>query len=125
MIHRAILCLVLLCPILAGCPSATAPPPAPAVIAPGYINAADQQMGQILAGARSFYVTIQTDSASGKVTLSATEKAAFNDFGMSLNLAETTYLAFHGGTATQAAAQAAVNVVQQKQSALPALAVTK
>ena len=123
MIHRCLLALCLILP-LAGCPSASTTNP-PAALAPGYLNAADQQMGEILAGARQFYVTIQQDSAAGKVTLSATEKLAFNDFGASINLAETIYLAYHNGTATQATAQASVNVVQQKQSALPALAVKK
>jgi hypothetical protein len=124
---RAILSLILL-PLLllplAGCPAVSSTTPA-AALAPGYLNSADQQMGQILAGARSFYVTIQQDSAAGKVTLTATEKAAFNDFGTSLNLAETVYLGYHNGSATQAAAQAAINAVQTKQSALPALAVTQ
>lgn len=124
---RALLSLILL-PLLvlplAGCPAASSTTPA-AALAPGYLNSADQQMGEILAGARTFYVTIQQDSAAGKVALSATEKAAFNDFGTSLNLAEAVYLGYHSGTATQAAAQAAVNTVQTKQSALPALAVTQ
>lgn len=107
-----------------GCTPATTTT-SPAAVAPGYLNAADQQMGQILAGARAFYTTIQQDSSAGKVTLSAIEKTAFNDFGVSLNTAETVYLAYHSGTATQASAQAAVNTIQQKQSALPTLAVTQ
>ena len=82
-------------------------------------------MGQILAGARSFYTTIQQDAASGKTVLSATEKTAFNDFAVSLNAAESVYLAYHNGTATAAAAQVAVNTVQSKQAALPSLAVSK
>ena len=114
------LCMV---PIL-GCPAASTTTPA-AALAPGYMNQADQQMGQVLSGAHSFYTTIQQDSAAGKVSLTPTEKTAFNDFGASLNAADTIYLAYHNGTATAAAAQAAVNTVQQKQSALPALAVTQ
>ncbi len=119
----ALLAIFLALP-LTGCPSASTATP-PAAVAPGYVNQADQQMGQILAGARSFYVTIQQDSLAGKVTLSPTEKQAFNDFGTSLNLAESVYLAFHAGTQTQAAAQNAVNTVQVKQAALPTLAVSK
>src|ERR1700734_2784110 len=107
---------------LTGCPAATTPP---AALAPGYINAADQQMGEILAGARSFYQTIQQESAAGTVILTATEKTAFNAFGTSLNAANTVYLAYHSGTQTQAAAQAAVNTVQAQQAALPSLAVTQ
>ena len=112
------LCLRLM---LAGCKTVTTTPP----LAPGYQNAADQQMGQILAGARSFYSTIQQDSASGKTTLSPTEKTAFNDFGAAINAAETVYLAYHAGTATQAQAQTAINAVQTKQSALPIPAVSQ
>jgi hypothetical protein len=82
-------------------------------------------MGQILAGARSFYSTIQSESATGKVTLSATEKQAFNTFGVTLNSAESIYLAYHSGQATQAAAQTAVNSVQTQQSALPTPQVTQ
>jgi len=133
------LCLCMV-PIF-GCQTATSTTP-PAVLAPGYINAADQQMGQILSGARTFYSTIQCETKAmnwsqtnqqcvadpaitSPMTLTSTEKTAFNDFGVSLNAANTVYLAYHNGTATQAAAQAAVNTVQQKQQALPILAVTK
>lgn len=132
--------VLLPCALIAciGCATATAPPPP---LAPGYINSADQSMGQILSGARTFYNTIQCETQTMNwsqaaqscvsdptittpLVLSATEKAAFNDFGVSLNAAETLHLAFHNGTGTQVAAQAAVNTVQQKQTALPSLAVT-
>lgn len=110
--------------LLMGCGAVntSTPPTAPAQ---GYANAADQQMGEILAGARSFYTTIQQESVSGAVVLSATEKQAFNDFGASLNAAEAVYLAYHAGTATQASAQMGVDIVKNKQAALPALAATK
>lgn len=117
----ALLSIFLALPLL-GCPTAaTAPPPPPA---PGYLNPADQTMGQVLAGARSFYLTIQQDSLAGKVLLSPAEKLALNDFGRTLNTAEAVYLAFHSNTATQATAQAAVDQVKLKQAALPALAGT-
>jgi hypothetical protein len=91
----------------------------PAQLAPGYQNAADQQMGSILSGARAFYVSIQQQSAAGTLTLTPAVKQAFNTFGVSLNAAEAVYLAYHNGTATQAAAQTAVNTVQSQQAALP------
>lgn len=97
----------------------------PAILAPGYQNAADQQMGEILAGAHSFYTTIQQQSASGQLVLTVDQKAAFNTFGVSLNAAQTIYLAYHEGSATQDAAQAAVNLVQMQQSALPIPAVSR
>lgn len=94
-------------------------PTRPATLAPGYMSAADQQMGQILAGARQFYLSIQSQSQSGTLTLTPTVKVAFNDFGAALNTADSVYLAYHQGNATQAQAQAAINLVQQKQAALP------
>ena len=53
------------------------------------------------------------------LVLSTTTKAVFNDFGVSLNATNQVYLAYHAGTATQAAAQAAVTALQAKQNALP------
>lgn len=97
----------------------SAKPTAPVALAPGYNNAADQQMGEILSGARGFYVSIQSQSQAGTLTLSPTVKASFNQFGVSLNAAEAIYLAYHSGQATQAAAQASVNTVQSQQAALP------
>lgn len=112
---RLILLTALCLPMAACTPTATNT----ATLAPGYLNAADQQMGEILAGAHSFYTSIQTQSAAGVLTLSPTEKTAFNDFGTALNTAQSIYLAYHSGTATQAQAQTAVNTVQSQQAALP------
>lgn len=131
-----LIALVLTVPLaLAGCKAATAPAQP---LAPGYQNAADQQMGQILSGARAFYSTIQCETQglnwsqatsqcvadpaiTSPLVLSATVKTAFNDFGASLNAANTVYLAYHANptAATQTAAQTAVNAVQQQQAALP------
>jgi hypothetical protein len=84
-------------------------------------------MGEILAGAHSFYQTIQQESISGQMTLSATEKTAFNAFGVSLNTAQTVYLAYHANptAANLTIAQSAVNTVQTQQAALPVPAVMK
>ena len=91
----------------------------PAQLAPGYQNSADQQMGEILSGAHAFYQSIQQQSQAGTLTLDPTTKSAFNQFGTALNAAQTVYLAYHAGTATQAQAQTAVNQVQSQQAALP------
>jgi hypothetical protein len=103
--------------MLAGCTPSTVTPPT----APGYSNSTDQQMGEILAGAHSFYTSIQQQSASGQITLTPTVKLAFNEFGVSLNAAQTVYLAYHANptAANLAAAQTAVSTVQTKQAALP------
>lgn len=124
--------LVLPLAMLTACKTTSVTPP----LAPGYTSAADQQMGEILAGARSFYSTIQCETQglnwsqststcvsdpniTAPMVLSVTAKAAFNDFGVGINSAEQVYLAYHAGTATQAQAQAAITAVQQKQTALP------
>ena len=134
------LSVLLALPLMFGCATAIAPTPP---LAPGFINSADQQMGQILSSARTFYNTIQCETQTMNwsqaaqqcvvdpvitqpMILSTTEKAAFRDFMTSLNAAETLHLSYHNGTGTtQAAAQNAVNTVQLKQAALPTLAVTK
>ena len=90
-----------------------------ATLAPGYANATDQQLGQILAGARQFYLSIQAQSQAGTLTLTPAVKVAFNDFALALNQADAIYLAFHNGTATLIQAQTAVDVVRLKQAALP------
>ena len=114
-LRTLLLCLPLL--MVVGCPSSTTT----VATAPGYQNSTDQQMGEILAGAHAFYNSIQQQSGAGTMTLTATQKAAFNDFGLSLNAAQTVYLAYHANptAANLSVAQAAVNTVQTKQAALP------
>src|ERR1017187_3080433 len=102
--HRFLTASILSLSMLAavGCATATSPTPP---LAPGYQNTADQTMGEILAAAHAFYQSIQQQSASGQMTLSATEKQAFNTFGVTLNGAQQVYLAYHGNpTATNLAA---------------------
>ena len=105
-----------------GCATATSPTPP---LAPGYQTQADQTMGEILAGAHAFYQSIQQESANGQMTLSPTEKQAFNVFGTTLNGAQSVYLAYHANptAANLSAAQTAVNQVQTQQAALPIPAV--
>jgi hypothetical protein len=107
--------LMFLLPLFACTPTTTTSQPT----APGYRNSADQQMGEILAGAHAFYTSIQQQSQAGTLVLSPEVKLAMNDFGVSLNSADAVYLAYHAGTATQAVAQLAVYEVQSKQAALP------
>jgi hypothetical protein len=132
MTHRTLYAALALALAITGCKQATVTAP----LAPGYQNAADQQMGEILAGAHTFYSTIQCETqglnwsqttsscvsdpnVTAPMVLNATAKLSFNDFGIALNQAESVYLAYHAGTATQAKAQAAVTTVQTKQAALP------
>jgi len=100
-----------------GCKTPTSTTP-PAALAPGFSSQADQTMDQVLVGAHEFYLNIQAQVAAGKFTPAPTEKTALNTFASAVNTAETVYLAFHNGTATQAAAQAAVDSVAAQQTAL-------
>lgn len=99
-------------------PSAT---PSTQALAPGYQNSADQQMGEILAGAHSFYNSIQQQSQAGTLVLTPAVKLAFNTFGTELNLAQLQYLEYHANPtpASLATVQKSVNEVQSQQAALP------
>jgi hypothetical protein len=102
---------------MAGCKTATTTAPT----APGYLNAADQQLGEIMAAAHAFYNTIQQESIAGQITLTSTEKTAFNAFAVAINSADSIYLAYHANptAANLTLAQAAVTTVQNEQSTLP------
>lgn len=106
--------------LLTGCKTVTSPT-APQTLAPGYVNAADEAMGETLVGARQFYVTIQADTLAGKYKPSPAEKAALNNFALALNSAELIYKAYHAGSATSAQAQAAVDAVTVQQSTIQAI----
>lgn len=102
---------------LAGCHAANSNTP-PATLAPGFSSQADQTMDQALVGAHKFYTDIQAQVVAGTYTPVPTEKTALNTFASALNAAQVVYIAFHGGTATQAQAQAAVNDVVSQQTVL-------
>lgn len=99
-----------------GCKQQTATT-APQAVAPGYINAQDQVMGQTLKGVHAFIDNIRAQISTGYVP-GPTEKTALNALIATTNAADATYLAFHGGTATQAAAQAAINQAYSQQQSL-------
>lgn len=103
--------------LLTGCHAANSNTP-PAALAPGFSSQADQTMDQVLVGAKKFYTDIQAQVVAGTYTPSATEKTSLNTFASALNTAQVVYIAFHGGTATQAQAQAAVDSVTTQQTSL-------
>jgi len=117
---RGIALVLFLGMLTAGCTNAPTTTPPPAALAPGYLNATDQQMGEALAAAHAFYVRIQTDVAAGKYVPSPTEKTALNNFAIALNTAQTLYLNYHASPSvvSEDAASRAVQNVQQQQSAL-------
>src|ERR1035437_4302653 len=114
----SILSLSMLLPL--GCATATSPTPP---LAPGYYNPQDQTMGQVLAAANGYYNRIQRDTVAGTFFPSPTEKSILNGVEAALSIANTTYLAYHNGTATEAQAQTAINAaqtqVQAAQSTIP------
>ena len=131
--RKTTLAMLLLCSValLGGCKTASVNTPP----APGYNNATDQQIGEIINSGTVFYRTIQCEtqgknynvqtqacvadaSITAPLALSPTEKASFNGFGIALNAAKTVYAEYHAGTATLAQAQAAATNVTTQQTAL-------
>ena len=55
-----------------------------------------------LQAAHKLGIDIASSVASGKLVLSPAEKQAFDAFAMSLNATDAIFIAFEGGTATQA-----------------------
>jgi len=113
MIQRTLLSLVLTLPMIVGCATATAPTPP---LAPGYSNSTDQQLGSTLAAADAFYNKLQTDQKAGTFIPTAAEVTALNALQVALATANPVYLAYHNGTGTLTAAQAAVSKVSTAQT---------
>jgi hypothetical protein len=100
---------------VAGCGAVKTSTP-PASLAPGALNQFDSDTYRSLATAHAF-----AQSAAGNAaTLTPTEKAALNQFIQYLNLADTLYVAYHSGAATQAAMQTALNAVNSSEASYTA-----
>lgn len=93
---------------------------------PGAISAFDSSAYQTLLTAHGIAQSFSTQACSnngnqpGCFNPKPAEKTAINQFIADLNIADVVYAAFHSGTQTQAAAQAALNKVTSDQAALPA-----
>lgn len=117
---RRILPTLLLAISLAGCAHQVTAP------IPGATSAFDSNAFQALATAHGIAQSFSTQACSnngnkpGCFTPKPAEKTAINQFIADLNTADVVYAAYHGGTQTQAAAQAAINKVTSDQAALPA-----
>ena len=133
------LATLFLCASLALATGCTPTATNPVTLAPGYNNIPDQDMGKILSGANAFYHSIQCQTyglnwslllkqcvsdpaVTTPLLLTASVKQGFNEYGIILDSANSVYLAYHAGTATEAQAQAAVSTAQSMQPALPATA---
>lgn len=104
---------------LPGCKTATSNT-ATQALAPGYLNPADQTMGEALAALNGFAAQEKQNYASESAAIQAAEKTPLNDFILAVNLANASYTAYHAGTQTQAQATTAINAAQTAQTTLVA-----
>ena len=103
--------------LFGGCHAAsTTTPPAP-----GYLNAADQQLGESLAAVNGFVNQEKLNYAQEDAATQAKEKPLLNDLITATNLANAAYTAYHAGTGTIQQAQAALTQAQTAQNALATL----
>lgn len=117
---RGLILAVALClPLIQGCKTATATT-ATQALAPGYLNPADQTMGEALAALNGFAAQEKLNYAAATPAIQAVEKAPLNDFILAVNLANASYTAYHAGTATQAQATTAIDNAQTAQTTLVA-----
>ncbi len=92
----------------------------PAALAPGYINAQDQNMGEALNTAHGVVGGLLNQATSGSFVPSAAEKASINGLVAALNVADAAYQGYHAGTVTEASAATAVSTVESQQQSLQA-----
>ncbi len=104
---------------LPGCKTA-ASTTAPQTLAPGYLNPADQTMGETLAALNGFAQQEKANYAGATPAIQAAEKTPLNSFILAVNLADAAYTAYHAGTQTQAQATAAIQAAQAAQTTLVA-----
>ncbi len=89
-------------------------------LAPGYLNPADQGMGESLAALNGFVAQEKANYAAAPAAIQAAEKTALNAFLLAVDLANASYTAYHAGTQTQAQAASAINAAQTAQTTLVA-----
>ncbi len=102
-----------------GCLNPAANTPSTA-LAPGYINAQDQTMGEVLGTAHGIVGGLLQQATSGSFVPTATEKLTINSLVGALNVADAAYQGYHAGTVTEAQAAIAVSAVQTQQQLLQA-----
>lgn len=115
----AIAVLVIFGAPMAGCGAVHTTTP-PAVLAPGYANAADQTLGESLLAVKSFAAQETINYNQMPADKQARETKYLNTLISAVNVADGAYLAFHAGTQTLAQAQTALQTAQGAQSSLVA-----
>jgi len=79
---------------------------------PGAINSFDQTSYQTLMDAQAAINAVKADAASGKVTLTATQKSVLNQAISDYDLAQASWSAYHSGaTADTAGLTSAINQI--------------
>jgi len=106
---KALLLFCLLLPL--GCRPATSNTP-PAALAPGALNQHDQDFYTALSAAHGFALS----AALQAEVLTPAQKAALNQFIISLNAADLLYAAYHTGSASQSSMQSSLNSVSTAQA---------
>lgn len=109
--------LILLPSSIIACRTATSPTPP---LAPGYLNSADQTLGQSLAAVNAFVTQEKANYAQLTPAQQATEKPYLNTLIDATAAADMAYTAYHQGSQTLAQAQTAYNQAQTAQNALSA-----
>jgi hypothetical protein len=106
-------CLLAFC--LIGCKASSAPAVPPA---PGYLNSADQTLGESLAAVNAFANQEKVNYAAESPSQQAIEKPYLNGLITATNLANASYQAYHAGSQTLAQAQSALAAAQAAQANL-------
>lgn len=105
-----------------GCGAVNSPTPP---LAPGYASQADQTFGQTLSALHAFAQQAQIDYNRLTVAQQTPVKQPLNNFIAAVNAADSVYLAFHQGQATQAQVQSALTIAQTNQNSYASAAGVK
>lgn len=98
---------ILSLPAIVGCEGCAAKNTVQAPLPPGAINAFDATSYRVIMDAHAAIESIRNDVASGKITLTATQKAALNQIISDQNTAQDAYKAYHAGASNDTAALSA------------------
>jgi outer membrane murein-binding lipoprotein Lpp len=90
---KKLLIVALLLPLMVGC----ANNPKPQTLPTGANSVADAQTYRVLSDAQAFLNSIRTSVTAGTISLTATQKTAFNDVATSYNAAEALWQTCHAG----------------------------
>jgi len=123
-VKKILLAASVLACILAGCKTASAPTP----VAPGYVTAAEQSVGETIAGANAVVLKYEADVKAGTYVPTAAMKTAVSDIQKALGIADPLATAWHtalvanSAAAEPAALSSAVSTINANINTLPKVA---